>query len=170
MIVRKIMLLGDMAVGKTSIANRLAFDRFEASYKSTIGFDLYRYDVKLPDTDDHLQFLIWDTDGNVSQAMFRDQHMKGAQAAIVVGDLTRRETMLNQLALGQEFIESFPGRYVAGVLNKRDLSDDIPEDDDHIPAGLRAELFPVLETSAKSGLNVERAFTEAAETIVRRRL
>ena len=67
MIIRKVMLLGDMAVGKTSIANRLAFDRFETSYKSTIGFDLYRYDVILPQSGEQFQFLIWDTDGNVSQ-------------------------------------------------------------------------------------------------------
>ena len=39
--VRKLMLLGEMAVGKTSIANRLAFDRFGESYTSTIGTDIY---------------------------------------------------------------------------------------------------------------------------------
>ena len=41
MMVRKLMLLGEMAVGKTSIANRLAFDRFVESYTSTIGTDIY---------------------------------------------------------------------------------------------------------------------------------
>ncbi len=41
MMVRKLMLLGEMAVGKTSIANRLAFDRFGESYTSTIGTDIY---------------------------------------------------------------------------------------------------------------------------------
>ena len=85
MIVRKVMLLGEMAVGKTSIANRLAFDRFGESYKSTIGTYIYVYDVEAPPGDKPFRFLIWDTDGSFEDAMFRSHYMRGAHAAIIVG-------------------------------------------------------------------------------------
>ena len=39
----KVMLLGQIGVGKSSIAQRLVFDRFESSYKPTMGVDVYRY-------------------------------------------------------------------------------------------------------------------------------
>jgi small GTP-binding protein len=170
MIVRKLMLLGDMAVGKTSIANRLAFDRFGESYKSTIGTDIYVYDVDPPPGGKPFQFLIWDTDGNFEDAMFRSHYMRGAHAAIIVGDLTRRATLESQLRLAQKFSEALPGRYFAAVLNKNDLTDQFPPEDDWLPDGLREPYFPLLRTSAKSGLNIQRTFEEAAQTIVRRHL
>lgn len=170
MIVRKILLLGEMEVGKTSIANRLRFDTFKSSYKSTIGMDIHRYDVEPGPNGERFQFLICDTDGNFEDALFRDKHVRGAQAAIVVGDLTRRETLVSQLRLATKFVDAKPGRYLAGVLNKNDLTEDIPDDEAYVPEGLREPFFPVVRTSAKTGENVKRTFHEAAETIVRRHL
>ena len=170
MIVRKVMLLGEMAVGKTSIANRLAFDRFGESYKSTIGTDIYVYDVEAPPGDKLFRFLIWDTDGSFEDAMFRSHCMRGAHAAIIVGDLTRRKTLESQLRLAQKFSEELPGRSFSAVLNKNDLRDEIPEDDDWVPEGLHRPFFPVIETSAKSGHNIRQTFQDAAETIARRDL
>ena len=46
----KVMLLGDIGVGKTSIARRLRFDSFEANYKTTIGVDVLTHDVVTPVT------------------------------------------------------------------------------------------------------------------------
>lgn len=168
MMIKKIMLLGQMAVGKTSIANRLAFDKFEKSYKSTIGVDIYRYDVEPAPDGQRFQFLIWDTDGNISDAMFRSPHMRGADAAIIIGDLTRRETMEAQLQIIQQFSDALPGRYFSAVLNKIDLTEEIPDEADYLPEGLRNPGFPLFQTSAKSGSNVKRTFHEAAATILRR--
>ena len=170
MTIRKILLLGEMEVGKTSIANRLCFDRFDASYKSTIGMDIHRYDVEPGPNGERFQFLICDTDGNFEDILFRDQHVRGAQAAIVVGDLTRRETLIAQLRLATKFSDAKPGRYLAGVLNKNDLIDDIPEEEDYLPEGLREPFFPIIRTSAKTGENVKQTFHDAAETIVRRHM
>jgi len=171
MIIRKILLLGEMEVGKTSIANRLRFDTFKESYKSTIGMDMHRYDVEPGPNGERFQFLICDTDGNFEDILFRDQHVRGAQAAIVVGDLTRRETLVAQARLAIKFSDAKPGRYLAGVLNKNDLKDEFPDDeDDYLPEGLRAPFFPLIRTSAKTGENVQRTFHDAAETIVRRRM
>src|SRR6056297_584721 len=110
MITRKIMLLGEMAVGKTSIANRLKFDRFHVEYKSTLGVEIYHYDVEPSPAPVPFKFLIWDTDGNVGDAIFRERQMRGAQGAIVIGDLTRRETLEHQMAIAEKFAANFPGR------------------------------------------------------------
>ncbi|MBU2533080.1 MAG: GTP-binding protein [Alphaproteobacteria bacterium] len=168
--IRKIMLLGEIEVGKTSIANRLVFDRFSESYKSTIGGDIYHYRIEDGPGGEPFHFTIWDTDGHAGEAMFREQHMKGAHAAIVVGDLTRRETLLTQVELLQKFSDAFPGRYVAAVLNKTDLRDEVAAETGYLPSALDGSRWPVHQTSAKSGENVKATFAEAATTIVRRAL
>ena len=45
MTARKVMLLGEIGVGKSSLVKRLVFDRFETDYKPTLGVDVYRYEV-----------------------------------------------------------------------------------------------------------------------------
>ena len=164
------MLLGEMAVGKTSIANRLVFDRFDHNYKSTIGTDIYRYEVEPGPDGQAFQFLVWDTDGSFEDAMFRSQYIRGAHAAIIVGDLSRRETLDTQLRLAKLFSDALPGRYFAGVLNKKDLVDNGDCEPPGLPAELAKPFFPIVETSAKTGENVERTFAEAAQTIIRRGL
>ena len=170
MIIAKIMLLGEMAVGKTSIANRLVFDRFDHSYKSTIGTDVYRYDVEPGPDGQPFQFLVWDTDGNYEEAMFRSSYIRGAHAAIIVGDLSRPQTLETQLRLARMFCDEMPGRYFAGVLNKKDLVDGPTKDCPELPEALRKPFFPVIEASAKTGYNVQKTFVEAARTIARRGL
>jgi Ras-related protein Rab-5C len=63
MTARKIMLLGEIGVGKSSIARRLVFDRFEGDYKPTIGVDVYSYDVEPGPAGPQppIKFIIWDT-------------------------------------------------------------------------------------------------------------
>ena len=170
MTIRKIMLLGEMAVGKTSIVTRLVFDRFEHSYKSTIGTDVYRYDVEPAPGGEPFQFLVWDTDGSYEDAMVRTDHFRGAQAAVIVGDLSRPGTLETQVRLANLFSDALPGRYFAAVLNKQDLIDAGEAEVPKLPAGLLKPYFPVFQTSAKTGQNVKQTFCDAAETIVRRGL
>ena len=67
----KILLLGDIAVGKTSIAKRLVFDRFDSDYKTTIGVNVLSHEVTVYDGGaNKMRLVIWDTDGDFSQAIF----------------------------------------------------------------------------------------------------
>jgi Ras-related protein Rab-5C len=168
MMIRKILLLGNIGVGKSSISQRLMFDRFSGDYKMTLGSEVHRYtlppDPEAPD----FQFLVVDTDGNFGQAIFRETITSGAQGAMVVGDLTRRSTLDAMVTLAEGFQDAFPGRYTALVLNKLDLLDSSGRAD--LPAKVQKPEFPVFKTSAKSGDNIKEAFHEAARTIVRRGL
>ena len=168
MMQRKIMLLGEMGVGKTSIVRRLVFDRFEADYKSTIGADIYTYDVEPAPGAEAFRFLVWDTDGSFSTAIFRSVHVRQAHAALVIGDVGRRGTLDTMLTLAEGFADALPGRYVACVLNKLDTLGE--GEQPVVPERLTSLAFPLFKTSAKTGENVKPTFAQAAATIVRRKL
>ena len=89
MLTRKIMLLGEIGVGKTSIARRLSFDVFDEDYKATIGSDIYVYEVEPAPDGVPFKFVVWDTDGKFGNVIFKSVYIKEAQAAIIVGDVSR---------------------------------------------------------------------------------
>ncbi len=167
-IIRKLMLLGDVGVGKTSIANRLLFDRFETSYKATVGCDIYQYDVQPSPTSDRFLFNIWDTDGNFGDAMFKSIYIRGAHAAFVCGDVKRPRTLTAMLRLANAFEAEVPGRFVCCIINKTDLLE--PGEDPELPVELANSGLPYVFTSAADGTNVARTFQDAAATIIRRHL
>ncbi len=166
MTARKIMLLGEIGVGKSSIARRLVFDRFEGDYKPTIGVDVYSYDVKSGSAapEDGIKFIIWDTDGNFGETILSHVYIKEAAGALIVGDVTRRSTLQRMVELGNKFMEAMPGRYCAFLLNKSDLENAATE----LPPELVKSTIPMLRTSAKTGENVKDAFLKAADAIRRR--
>ncbi len=166
MMLRKILLLGEIGVGKTSIVQRLVFDRFDGNYKATIGTDIYRYEVEPSPAAEPFQFIVWDTDGNFSDAIFRHVYAKQAHAAIIVGDVLRSTTLEAAIRLGHGFMDGFPGRPVAYVVNKLDLLE--PGDTPQLPTGLVDGCVPLTMTSAKTGEHVRKAFHDAASAIVRR--
>lgn len=164
----KIMLLGEIGVGKSSIARRLVFDRFETDYKPTLGVDVYTYEIGAnPGTDaSPIKFIIWDTDGNFGEAVLSHIYIKEASAALIVGDLTRRSTLIRMVELSRGFMEALPGRYCAFLVNKCDLEDPAAS----LPPELLKSSIPILRTSAKTGENVKNAFLAAADAIRRRGL
>ena len=169
MTARKIMLLGDIGVGKTSIVRRLVFGRFETNYKVTINVDIYKYDIDAagPNHDQTLELIIWDTDGNMADSIFRQQnYISGASAALLIGDITRPQSLDTMLRLSALCREKLPGRHVAFVLNKTDLVE--PDMTTSLPCGFAATAHPILRTSAKTGANVKEAFRDAATAILRR--
>lgn len=165
----KVMLLGEIGVGKSSLARRLAFDQFEGDYKPTLGVDVYRYEVpKSADTETPASTLIiWDTDGNLGDNIFQHVYMREAAAALIVGDVTRSGTLETMISLSDEFRRSFPGRYCAFITNKIDMLTD--PGDPKTPPELRETRIPIFPTSAKTGSNVKFAFHEAAAAIHRRK-
>jgi small GTP-binding protein len=165
---RKIMLLGDIGVGKSSIARRLVFDAFDEAYKPTLGVDIYTYEIA-PDragTSEGAKFIIWDTDGNLGDSILSLVYMRHAAAALVVGDPTRPATLQPMVELGKRFMEAQPGRYCAFLLNKCD----VPGISTELPAHAAQLGIPSIPTSAKSGENIQHAFLAAADAIQRRGL
>ncbi|MGO4711733.1 hypothetical protein [Bradyrhizobium sp. 2TAF24] len=164
----KVMLLGDMGVGKTSIMYRVVYDRFDGQYKTTLGVEVLSYDVpSIPgDGADPTRFVLWDTDGDFGTQIFDTVYVTGASAAIIVSDVTRPQTVTRMIELIHGFETRFPGRPYRALLNKTDL----PE-----AAGSAMRLAEVAKSnvklvSAKTGAGIVESFVELAQTIRRRQL
>lgn len=167
MMSKKIMLLGEIGVGKTSLVRRFILDEFSFDYRPTMGVDIYRYVVKDlgPKRDQSLELVVWDIDGHYGQSIFRHVYSRGSSGALIVGDLTRYPTIEHMQTLARGFDEALPGRFRSFVLNKMDLCR--PEDVQLPPEIANADAPPIF-TSAMTGANVVDAFRAAADAILRR--
>lgn len=164
MAAHKVMLLGDIGVGKSSLARRLTFDAFFTTYKPTIGVEIYRHLIPGLDGGD-ATLILWDTDGNFGDAVLRHVYVKQASAAMIVGDRTRPETLSTMVRLGEGFAQLMPGRAIHFIVNKCDL----PMAHGIEPVLERlAPNIPMTQTSALDGTNVDLAFRSTAMTIRRR--
>ncbi|KAH8295725.1 hypothetical protein KR018_005932 [Drosophila ironensis] len=165
-IMGKVIMLGDSGVGKTSLLIRFRDGRYVPSYfLSTVGIDFRNKVVVVDSTRVKLQ--IWDTAGqerfrSVTHAYYRDAH-----ALLLLYDVTNKTTYDNIRAwLGE--IREYAQEDVVIVLigNKADCSGSERqvkrEDGERLG---REHNVPFMETSAKTGLNVELAFTAVARQL-----
>lgn len=165
MLTAKVMLLGDMGVGKTSIMYRLVHDRFVGQYMTTLGVEVLSYDVPA-DGSEPTRLVLWDTDGDFGTRIFETVYVSGASAAIIVSDVTRPQTITHMVELAHGFESRFPGRPYKALVNKIDLTKGGGS------AGQIGDLAPssVNFVSAKTGAGIAETFAELAETIRRRQL
>ena len=159
----KVMLLGEIGVGKSSLARRFVFDRFEGEYKSTIGVDILSHEITLDDGRT-LKLMLWDTDGDFGARIFETVYIKGASGALIVSDATRPATLAKAERLATGFAEAFPGRPTRVIVNKIDLAD--LDADAFSGAGLAAG--EVVRTSARTGEGVQALFQSMGADIIRR--
>ena len=161
----KVMLLGEIGVGKSSLARRFVFDRFEGEYKSTIGVDILSHEIALDDGRP-LKLMLWDTDGDFGARIFETVYIKGASGALIVSDATRPATLAKAARLAAGFAEAFPGRPTRVIVNKIDLAD--MEHGAFAGAGLAPG--DVVRTSARTGEGVGALFQSMGADIPRRGL
>jgi small GTP-binding protein len=163
----KVMLLGDIGVGKSSLARRLVFDRFESEYKTTIGVDVLTHDIELgPEFPaDRLRLILWDTDGDFGLHIFETVYVRGASGAIIVADASRPATIVKMANLARSFGERLPGRPVCSVINKIDLAPG------GRPAGIDGvDGSEIFYSSALTGEGVGELFARLGGAIARRGL
>ncbi|MCP4423187.1 MAG: GTP-binding protein [Chloroflexi bacterium] len=160
---KKACLLGDFAVGKTSLIRRFVEGRFDDRYLSTIGVKISRRAVDFADYT--LNLLIWDLAGGDDFSQAGGSYLRGSVAALIVCDLTRHETLgsfqyyADQLrALNPETVLVFAG-------NKVDLTDERSINEDELRALSQTLNGRYLDTSAKNGYQVKDAFQLLAEQI-----
>lgn len=118
----KVILLGDGGVGKTSIAKRYTQGTFSETYKPSLGVDFM---VKRVEIDNRFfKMLVFDTAGQEFISTLRKRYYSGSDGAIIVFDMTRRETFD---ALGKwvkEIQDEVGDVETIFVGNKIDLIDD----------------------------------------------
>ena len=161
----KTLLLGDGAVGKTSLIKQYIKGEFKGDYKPTIGVDVYSKEIKFQGQEIQLNLGIWDIAGQKQFEMFRKNFFKGAQAALVVFDYIRPETFDS---LDKEWIRDL--HEISGnvpfviIGNKIDLGKNV--DKNKIDALINKYGVEFIETSALNNTNVEDAFLSIAAAIL----
>jgi len=167
----KVCLLGDGAVGKTCLIRRFVENTFCEDYFLTLGTETSkkRIIIKKPELQKifHITFVIWDIMGQISfRNLLHPDYLKGAKGVIVVGDLTRRETLEHL----KDWIDSLDaeGRIIPSVFvaNKSDLRDQSEFGVQELERVASIHNSQYFKTSAKTGENVENAFQALGENII----
>jgi GTPase SAR1 family protein len=168
MTARKLLLLGEIGVGKTSLVRRLVHGALPSDYLATMGVDIYRYEMTGigRERQSALELVVWDIDGSYGSRIFQHVYSRGASGALIVGDIMRRATLERMVELAEGFQASMPSRHFSFVVNKLDLIG--TPDEALLPERLVNERHPLIWTSALQAYNVLDAFRVAADAIVRR--
>ena len=153
---RKICILGDFAVGKTSLVRRFVSNQFSDKYLTTIGVKIDTKEVLLDDGRG-LKLAIWDVAGTDSPTELFLRYTRGAAGLLLVADATRAETLECCIALRDAVAAQLgPLPYVL-LVNKSDLEEQ-READAADARGLLQDALDWLDTSALTGDKVEAAF------------
>ena len=154
---RKVCMLGDFGVGKTSLVSRFVRNTFSEKYLTTVGVKVDSKQLTLPDAR-ALKLVVWDIAGkNVLDALNLN-YLRGATGLMLVADGTREASLRAALNLLMQARDVLADPAVVLVINKLDLIDRW-----QVAPGTVAELrrtLPVVETSAHTGDGVEAAFAE----------
>jgi small GTP-binding protein len=161
----KICLLGEAAVGKTSLVYRFIENKFRDNYKSTLGVNLLKKDMVL-DNYGGVSAQIWDLGGQESFKSLRKLYLEGANGAFVIFDTTKRKTYEKLDEWIQSFKESRGDKPLLLIGNKIDLSDKIKVEESEAKEYAENNRMKFILTSAKTGENVEKAFKELVKTIL----
>lgn len=156
-------MLGDFAIGKTSLTNRYVRQTFSEKYLTTVGVKVDSKSVELPDQTT-IKLVIWDIAGSDKDTFVDANYLKGAAGIILVADGCRLETYENMLRIQSDVNEKIGACPVVFAINKLDLINNWEVTDEHI-AQLSDSGCPVFKTSAKTGDNVESVFLELAQLI-----
>lgn len=171
--VYKISLLGDGGVGKTSLRQRYLGEGFNSSYLATIGADFATKKLNSEGTE---VAQIWDLAGQPRFSVVREGYYRGTKGAILVFDISRPDTYHAIPNWIQELMDSMniddPIPMVL-VGNKADLRgsdydfvspEQAKEYADQLTAWSDLDI-PYIESSAKTGLNVDDIFESLVENI-----
>ncbi len=156
----KIIVVGDPAVGKTSLIRRHATDTFEENYAPTIGTDFVLKVVNLKEME--ITCTIWDIGGHESFMNIRNVYYEGADGAIIIYDVTREDTFKNVRKWYADYTKIVGIIPTAIIGNKIDLERKVKTE---VAKKLALELHAIFyETSAKTGENVNKAFGHLANS------
>lgn len=158
------MCLGEPAVGKTSLIRRFVENRFTEDYLSTIGVDFLKKNVKYDDAE--VTLVLWDVAGQAKYANFKRHYYQGANFFIIVFDVTRKLTYLS-ISRWLKDAQNILGEAVNFTIfaNKVDLVDQ-REVEDYEDYQNEKGLVEIVETSAKTGHNVDDSFIKLAKFLV----
>ncbi|CAG9324087.1 unnamed protein product [Blepharisma stoltei] len=161
----KYIIIGDTAVGKSCLLLQFTDKRFRTDHDLTIGVEFGAKAILVNDQAVHLQ--IWDTAGQENFRSITRAYYRGAVGALLVFDMTRRSSFTSlHKWLEETKNNGNPDMVILLVANKCDLDSERTVTKDEALEFAEANKLKYLETSAKTGLNVEEAFNLVGREIV----
>ena len=162
----QILLLGDMAVGKTCLINRYTNGVFKEEYISTVGFDYYTKQEEI--NNKTVQVKLWDTAGQERFKTLTPSFLRNAEGVIIVFDVTSQDSFDNvkgwinsiKSNLGENII---PIIIVGNKIDMENMREISKEDGKKIAS---ENDFKYFETSAKTGIGVDEAIKEIVNQIL----
>ncbi|KAJ6226903.1 ras-related protein rab-5b-related [Anaeramoeba flamelloides] len=159
---KKIVLIGDSSVGKSSIVHRYISDVFLSEQEPTIGATFFTKDLKI--SQEKIKLQIWDTAGQERYAKLTPMYYRNAESALIVFDVNNPETYEKAKLILQDVISNIEHNPVLVLLgNKNDL--EIKVDLDEIKKFCKENDLLFFLTSALTGDNVDKSFYSIAEKI-----
>ena len=166
----KMIVIGDAGVGKSCLTTKAAKDVFDETYSATVGFEFLTFNVKLNDKVIKLQ--IWDTCGQEIYRSLISSFYRNASLAMMVYSIDSKESFTHmETWLKEVKLQSNPDIKIFLIGNKADLEDQREvqlEEAKQFKNDNDIHYFS--ESSAKTGLNAQQVFIEAAKLLYKEHL
>lgn len=167
---KKICLVGDFSVGKTSLIRRFVENKFSDQYLSTVGVKISRKPIEIESAtaSQSVNLLIWDIEGQTKFQPIAASYLKGASGSIIVGDITRPETLEHLQKHLTLFFSVNPQGLAMIALNKSDLAveEKLARIIQLYNFAQHPQILATYVTSAKTGEYVDLMFRQLAENII----
>jgi small GTP-binding protein len=164
----KVCLVGDVAVGKTSLIKRFVLDDFDDRYVATVGTKVTKKSVEVmwKGLPANLDLMVWDIMGEKGfRALLRDAYFEGSQGVIAVCDLTRKDTFYDLNNWVQMIRKQLGGVPIVFLGNKMDLTERLVVTLEELARMGTIHNAPHFLASAKTGAGVNEAFRSLADAI-----
>jgi len=162
----KVIVIGDPAVGKTSLLTKFAKNQFEEKYLPTVGVSIVKEPIELKDMNATINLMFWDVAGQPQFYMLHRPYFNGADGMLLVFDITRSSTFSNinnwYNSAVKYGLSGIPRILIGNKLDLKDERKIILPMAEHLSEKLNA---PYFETSALTGETVKEVFQQIAELV-----
>lgn len=166
LVTSKVCIVGDFAVGKTSVVERFVRNQFSEKYLTTVGVKVDTKEIELQDPEVTHKLVIWDVAGADHFGATEFAYLRGASGYIFVADGTRSATLTAAEGLQQQISDKYGVLPSVLLVNKSDLTGQWEVDVKRVRQ-LEDNHEHVYLTSAKTGEHVETALLELSNLIIR---
>lgn len=165
----KYIIIGDACVGKSCLLLRYIDKRFEQMHDTTIGVDFGSKDIYFSECNTNVKIQIWDTAGQESFKSIIRSYFRGAIGAFIVFDITKKDTFDNVKSWLNE-VKNYCNANINITLvgNKIDLENKRIISREEALDFANNNNINYIETSAKTGYNVNEAFNNNIKRILER--